>query len=294
MVRAPGESGSVFLLTDYGYADEFAGVLRAVISRLAPPAPIIDLSHDVAPFDVRAGALLLARTVVHLGPGVVVAVVDPGVGTSRRAVAVEVGGPDAASAGPEGPEGPRYFVGPDNGLLGFALDAQGGARSAVTLPAHPIPGRGATFDGRDVFAPAAARLWGGEALEALGSPLDVDDLVRLAPPVVSIGPGGIDTEVLWVDRFGNVQLAVSGDAVAADIQVMVLRTGGGTAADSGPHTVDVRRVDSFAALQGDEIGVVVDSNGKLSVVCNQRSAATVLAVKAGDPISLDWAGTLPP
>ncbi len=270
----------MFLLTDYGYADEFAGVLRAVISRFAPEAPIIDLSHDVAPFDVRAGAWLLARTVVHLGPGVVLAVVDPGVGTSRRAVAVEVAAPEGAG-GPGGAhQGPRYFVGPDNGLLDFALAEMAGARFAVTLPPSHVPGRGATFDGRDVFAPAAARLWRGEPLETLGLPLDVGDLVRLVPPVASRRAGGVDTEVLWVDRFGNVQLAVAGDAVATDIQVMAVRT--------ATTRIDARRVDSFADLHGEDVGVVVDSNGKLSVVCNQRSAATVLAVSAGDAVSLEF------
>ncbi len=111
--------GSVFFLTDYGLTDEFAGVMRAVVLRHAPGVPIIDLTHGVAPFDVRAGALALARAVPHLGPGVVLAVVDPGVGTQRRAMALSV-------ARARGSGGPHHFVGPDNGLLPWAVDALGG------------------------------------------------------------------------------------------------------------------------------------------------------------------------
>jgi S-adenosylmethionine hydrolase len=149
-------TGAIFLLTDYGHADEFAGVVRAVIARDAPGAPVVDLTHEIPAFDVRAGALALVRCVNHLGPGVVVAVVDPGVGTERRALGIEVGWAGAD------PGGPSHLLGPDNGLLPWAADALGGARRAVSLPTH------GTFDGRDVFAPVAARLWRGEPLESQG------------------------------------------------------------------------------------------------------------------------------
>src|SRR5579864_8280675 len=115
------DRGAVFFLTDYGGADEFAGVMRAVVARHAPGAPLVDLSHDLPPFDVRAGALALERAAPFLGPGVVVGVVDPGVGSPRRGVA----------ATPAGANGPGYFVGPDNGLLVWALEALGGVAAAV-------------------------------------------------------------------------------------------------------------------------------------------------------------------
>jgi len=266
--------GSVFVLTDYGLADEFAGVVRAAVLRHAPGVPIIDLTHGVTPFDVRAGALALVRAVPHLGPGVVLAVVDPGVGTTRRGVAVSV--PSSA-----GCTGPQHLVGPDNGLLPWAADALGGVERAVSLPpsASSTAGLGATFDGRDVFAPAAARLWQGTPLEELGDGLDPRTLVRLTPPLCSSVRGALEAEVQWVDRFGNVQLAArSDDAIAAalgdDLEIV---------ADS---THRARRVRAFAALGPGALGVVVDANGHLALVCDRRSAATVLRVQPGDVVTL--------
>jgi S-adenosylmethionine hydrolase len=280
-----GPRDAVFLLTDYGHEDEFAGLTRAVVLRQAPGAPVVDLTHGVPPFDVRAGALILSRSVAHLGPGVVVAVVDPGVGSGRRAVAVAVpGGP-----GPEG-VGPRHLVGPDNGLLGWAVDALGGATAAVALPATGSLARaggvvgpgdgGGTFDGRDLFAPVAARLWLGATLNDVGYPIDPGSLVRLPPPQLAVSAGSVETEVLWVDRFGNAQLAArADDAVRAGLgDAVEIRVGGSTRAG--------RRVASFAALDRDEVGLLIDANGHLSLVCDRRPAATVLEVRAGDMVRL--------
>ena len=171
-----GSDPAVFFLSDYGMADEFVGVVHAVLHRLAPSVPVIDLSHLVPAFDIAAGAALLVRSGPHLGPGVVLAVVDPGVGTDRRGVAIEVSS-----------DGPAWLVGPDNGLLGPLALALGGARSAVALdPVHPAGQAGAshprTFDGRDVFAPAAAHLVTGGAPLEIGTPVDPATLVG-APPV---------------------------------------------------------------------------------------------------------------
>jgi hypothetical protein len=268
--------GSVFFLTDYGHADEFAGVVRAVLARHAPGVPIIDLTHGVVPFDVRAGALTLVRAAPHLGPGVVLAVVDPGVGTTRRAVAVSVRPTPGGS-------GPQHFVGPDNGLLPWATDVVGGVERAVELaPASP-DGVGATFDGRDVFAPAAARLLRGQPLAELGHELDPSTLIRLTPPRLSVSPGALEAEVQWVDRFGNVQLAAGPDDVTA----------AGLGVELGAELEVVagvshraRRVSAFAGLGPGVVGVVVDANGHLSLVCDRQSAATVLRVQPGDVVTL--------
>jgi hypothetical protein len=300
-----GSRGAVFLLTDYGEADEFAGVTRAVVIRLAPGAPVVDLTHSIPPFDVRAGARALSRSVVHLGPGVVVAVVDPGVGSGRRAVAVAVAvARDSAAAG-RADAGPLYLVGPDNGLLGGAMDALGGPTAAVALPPaaapaaapaatpaaavaapEPVTGpeSGRSFDGRDLFAPVAARLWLGASLNDVGMPIDPRSLVRLAPPRLAVGGGWIEAEVLWVDRFGNVQLAArAGEWAEAGLGGTVVIAGG----DSSPVGRRVaRRVGSFSELDGDEVGLLVDANGQLSLVCNRRAAATVLAVRTGDSVRL--------
>jgi len=262
--------GAVFLLTDYGTADEFAGVVRAVVQRDAPGAPVIDLTHEVAPFDVRAGALALSRAAPHLGAGVVVAVVDPGVGTPRRAVAVLAGS--------------LRFVGPDNGLLPWALDAVGGPRQAVALPGPPAGQAASTFDGRDVFAPAAARLWRGAPLAELGDDIDPAGLERLAPPRLAVSPGMLEAEVQWVDRFGNVQLAARpGDAARAGLGAEVGVTAGGS-------THRARAATTFALLPDGGLGLVVDANGHLALVCDRRSAATVLAVRPGDIVTVQAAG----
>lgn len=329
----PVTGGAVFLLTDYGDDDEFAGLTRAVVHRAAPAATVVDLTHAVPPFDVRAGALILTRCVGFIGPGVVVAVVDPGVGTARRAVAVEVR-PDR---GP-GPTGPRYLVGPDNGLLGWALDLLGGPAGVAVLtpPPRPITAgvtsaviSGATFDGRDLFAPVAARLWAGAGLGDVGLPVDPTGLVRLDDPVLRVADGTIEAEVLWVDRFGNVQLsggpddadaAGLGPAATAGVDLTIgpgadrAATAGadrsataGADPSVGPATRPVRWVAAFADLSADPtahsatltdvgaagevtddppVGLMVDANGRLALVCDRRPAATVLGVHTGDIVTL--------
>ncbi len=269
MARRAG--GSVFFLTDYGLADEFAGVVRARVLRDAPGVAIVDLTHGVAPFDVRAGALALERAVPHLGPGVVLAVVDPGVATARRAI--------AASVAPGGGETPQYFVGPDNGLLPWAMDTLGGAVRVVVLRRASGRDEGATFDGRDVFAPATARLCRGAALGDLGDDVDPADLVRLEPPRVAASDGALEAEVQWVDGFGNVQLAAGPeDASAAAL---------GAQLDVEARTTHrAVRVPAFAALAPGSLGVIVDANDHLALVCDRRSAATVLGVKPGDLVTL--------
>lgn len=283
----PGHGGAIFFLTDYGHLDELAGVVRAVLAHLAPRAPVVDLTHDIPPFDVRAGALALERAAPHLGPGVVLGVVDPGVGTSRRAVALEAGG---AAGG----TGPRWLVGPDNGLLTWATAALGGVRSAVALAAtegeSPVASAGATFDGRDLFAPAAAALWRGEALKTLGRPVPPGDLVTLPEPRRTVVDDGLEAEVLWVDRFGNVQLAATAsDGRAAGI---VVGTDVVVAAPTGRRAARVVR--AFGELEDEPVqepalGVLVDANGRLAVVCARSSAATVLGVRAGEMVGLERA-----
>src|SRR5437763_5297813 len=198
---------TVSFLSDYGLADEFVGVVKGVLRSLAPHAAVIDVCHEIPPHDVRAGGLALARSVQYLPPGIVLAIVDPGVGTDRRAIAVEVGEP-----GPDD-EGTAVFVGPDNGLLASAVAMTGGARRAVSLtnPAYQLPAPGGTFAGRDVFAPAAAHLCNGVELDELGEPVDPRTLLPGTLPLSRVEEGRVVAEVLWVDRFGNVQLNVDPD-----------------------------------------------------------------------------------
>jgi S-adenosyl-L-methionine hydrolase (adenosine-forming) len=300
---------TVFFLSDFGTQDEFAGVVRAVIAARAPDATVIDLTHEIPPFDVRAGSHTLVRAVPHLGSGVVLAVVDPGVGTTRRAVALEATRPDA----------PLYLVGPDNGLLVEAAEAAAGPGGApvaravelrASLPRSPDeagpPGCGRTFDGRDLFGPAAADLCAGVAFESLGDPVDPASLVRLIAGVVDSGrlDDGrpcLRAEVTWVDRYGNLQLAATGsDAGAAGlpaagrIELVSLTWGGGQGHPDAlppalvPEGVHVRRVDAFSELAPSELGLLVDANGHLAVVSREASAATWLNVTAGELVVLAW------
>jgi len=274
MTREPPRT--VFFLSDFGTEDEFAGVVHAVIAVRAPGATVIDLTHHIPPFDVRAGSHTLVRAVPHLGPGVVLAVVDPGVGTARRGIGLEV-------ALPTGPS------------LAF-----------VELARPPAPSDGgSTFDGRDLFAPAAAALCTGVVLEELGEPIDPASLVRLAGGVVEEGRlhdgrACLRSEVTWVDRFGNLQLAATvADARVAGIPLtghveLAARLESGREDPDGlppslvPDGMQLRCVDAFGELAQGEFGLLVDANGHLAVVAGEASAARWLNVAAGELLVLAW------
>ena len=260
----------VFFLSDYGLADEFVGVVHAVLLRLAPDAAVVDLTHGIPAFDVRAGAESLARAVPHLGPGVVLGVVDPGVGSARRGIAVR------AADG-------RWFVAPDNGLAVPAAEASGGVDAVLALrkPEDAPP----TFDGRDVFAPAAAALASGRAPASVGDEVDPGALVRL-PPLETTrreedGRVRLRAPVTWVDRFGNVQLGVPElDGPPPATARLALRIAGEERA--------ARRVRSFSELDDGELGVLADANGRLAVVVREGSAAGVTGLETGGDVELIW------
>lgn len=263
---------TISFLSDYGYADEFAGVVRAVLRDLAPHATVIDLTHGIAPFDVRAGSLALARSISYVPSGVVLAVVDPGVGTSRRAVAIEVA------------DGEGVVVGPDNGLLAPAVAMAGGAERAVVLtnPDFHLPAVGATFAGRDLFAPAAAHLCNGVDLLELGDEIDVDLLVPGVVPLSRDEAGAIVAEVLWVDRFGNCQLNVGPDEIEAWGERLRITVGDRAA----PTIRSVAVVATFADIAPGAVGLVFDSSGMVSLAVDRRSAAEELALGPGDQVVL--------
>jgi S-adenosyl-L-methionine hydrolase (adenosine-forming) len=188
----------VTFLSDFGLQDDFVGTCHGVIKRIAPDVQIIDVTHGIPPQHVLQGALVLANTTPYMPTGIHLAVVDPGVGGARRPLAIRSG------------DG-RLFVGPDNGLLVPAAERVGGIEAVHELAnadyALDIVSR--TFHGRDLFAPAAAHLATGVALEELGPPLAVDALARLDIPKADIGENRIRATVLYIDRFGNVQLNLS-------------------------------------------------------------------------------------
>jgi hypothetical protein len=248
-------------------------VVHAVIAGLAPYASRIDLTHQIPPHDIWAGALALWRAAPWLAPGVVLAVVDPGVGSERRAVAIRIADADVV------------LIGPDNGLLLPAAHRLGPITQAVALAADPaaptespvLTTAGATFAGRDIFAPAAGRIAAGAPIESLGPLIDPRSLIGRPVPTAQVDPAGtITAEVLWIDRYGNAQLSAGPDDIGR----------GPVRMRAGDTETDVRIVSSYAAIGAEDLALVVDSSGLLSICCDQRSAALHLGLNTGDPIRL--------
>jgi hypothetical protein len=243
-------------------------VVHSVIRSISPEVGVVDICHEIPPHDVRAASLTLVRAVQYLAPGVVLGVVDPGVGTDRRAIAVEVAGGEAV------------FVGPDNGLLAPAVSMVGGAGRVVELTEsdYQLPAPGPTFAGRDIFAPAAAYLAQGVDLAELGPSVDPLSLRPGLVPLPRLEDGVLQAEVLWVDRFGNVQLNVSPDEVddmgdpVAVRWAEQMRTAG--------------RVANFEEIGPGQLGLLVDSYGLLALAVNRASASAELGLQAGDLVSL--------
>ena len=261
---------TISFLSDYGLDDEFVGVVKSVIRSIAPDAAVIDITHQVTPYDVRAGSLTLARSAQYLCPGVVVAVVDPGVGGERRSIAVEVG------------DGISVLIGPDNGLLAPAVGLVGGASRAVELTSddYQLAAPGPTFAGRDIFAPAAAYLCQGVDLLELGTEIDPAGLLPGVMPLSHIDDdGALAAEVLWIDRYGNAQLNVDPDDVDAFGERMRLRAAGGSRT--------ARRAATYHEIGPGEVGLVIDSYGLLSIVADRRSAAVELGLEPGTAVHLE-------
>jgi S-adenosylmethionine hydrolase len=271
---------AVAFLSDYGLSDEFVGVCKAVMLGVDPELRIIDIAHDLPPHDVRAGALALVRAVQYLPDAtIVLAVVDPGVATDRRLVAVET------AAG--------VLLGPDNGLLAPAAAMLGGADRvvAITSEEHRLPAPGPTFAGRDVLAPAAAYLASGTPIGDLGPDVDPNGLVPGLVGLPQLGDGGdIQAEVWWVDRFGNCQLNVGPDEL----------TGAGATAEGtievrmGSRVKAARWVHAYADAKPSELVLLVDSYGMVALALDRRSAATEFGLQAGSPVTLLPPGAVAP
>ena len=258
--------------SDYGLDDEFVGVCKAVMLGIAPGTEILDLGHEIPAHDVRAGSLLLVRAIQYLpDETILVAVVDPGVGTDRRLVAVEVAG--------------GYLLGPDNGLLAPATAMIGGPQRVVALEnaEYRLSAPGPTFAGRDVLAPAAGHLASGVPITAFGPEVDPAGLV---PGVVSLpegdGSGAIAAEVWWVDRFGNCQLNVDPEALLA----AGTRPGDRIELRFTDGARTARWVRTYADAKPSELVVLVDSYGLLSLAFDREPAAVALGLRAGSPVTV--------
>jgi S-adenosyl-L-methionine hydrolase (adenosine-forming) len=262
----------VSFLSDYGHTDEFVGVCKSVMLSLAPDLQIVDITHDLPVHDVRAGALTLVRAAQYLPDGgIVLAVVDPGVGTDRRLVAVEV------------EQG--ILLGPDNGLLAPAVAILGGAQRVVSLTSteHQLPAPGPTFAGRDVLAPAAAHLAAGVDPSELGDEVDAAGLV---PGLVSLPRhdegGAIYGEVWWIDRFGNCQLNIDPD----ELRAHGAEPGGTLEVRFGDQVRSVRWVHTYADAKPSELVLLVDSYGLASLALDRGSAAAEWTLEPASAVTL--------
>jgi hypothetical protein len=256
----------ISFLSDFGLEDEFVGVVHGVLAKLAPGSPVIDVTHRVPRGDVRAGALAMTRAIQYLPDGVALMVVDPGVGSQRKALALETNW--------------GFFVGPDNGLLSPAVALVGGASKIVSIenPEAMIPSPGATFHGRDIFAPAAGLLASGEAaIEDLGPVLDGNDVTPMLLPLPEVEDGMVSGQCWWVDGFGNAQTNVGPD----DLAEVGVAPGSDVAVSIGATTHHLPWVGAYSdASEGSPL-LHVDSAGLIAIAINGGSAAEELRIATG-------------
>ena len=264
---------AIGFLSDYGLRDEFVGVCHGVIARRCPTARVIDITHAIPRQDVRTGAITLASALPYLPAGVALAVVDPGVGGARRALALRTA------------EDARLLVGPDNGLLMAAAARFGGVEEAFDVGGSRVRLQplSSTFHGRDIFAPVAAALASGEELASLGEPVVPDELVQLDLHAARVRDGALSAHVLRIDGFGNVSLDAScADLAQLGVQRLMSVTVGAADAD--------RRAlfgATFADVPAGELVLLEDSARTLALAVNLGSAAELLGVSGpGDELTL--------
>jgi len=272
---------TIALLTDFGQQDIYVGVMKAVMRGICPSAEFIDLTHAIPPQSVRGGAIALRNSYSYCpAETVFLVIVDPGVGSARRPVAVRAGG--------------YTFVAPDNGVLSYALAEISGERTAIVLdnPAYRRQAVSATFHGRDVFAPAAAYLARGDvALSQMGTP--IRELAELPPPTLQVEGQRISGEVTHIDHFGNIITSI-GELRWVDEGRLVISIAEKMSARLVADNITVRVGDEtiYGILRAyHEIGrgglmAQVDSNGYLEIAVNQGDAARRLNVTIGDPLEL--------
>jgi S-adenosylmethionine hydrolase len=261
---------SITFLTDFGLEDDFVGTCHGVMARIAPDARVIDITHGIAPQAIVQGALVLRSTMKYMPVGVHLAVVDPGVGGRRRAIAVRTA------------DG-RIFVGPDNGLLMLAADELGvEAAHELADERYRLPQVSRTFHARDVFAPAAAHLAAGVPIGELGPAVDPSELVRVDVPAPSVGKSQISATVVGVDRFGNVATNmrdehVEGLGVARGDRVEVRLTF---------ERYYAILADTFADAAAGELILYEDSYGLVTLAITNGNAARLTGVGDGDELRI--------
>ena len=266
----------ISFLSDFGHADEFVGVVHGVLAKLAPESRVIDVGHGSARGDVRGAALSLTRAIQYLPEGVALVVVDPGVGSDRKALALETDW--------------GFFVGPDNGVLSPAVAMVGGARVMVSIdnPEARIPSPGETFHGRDVFAPAAALLASGEAaIQDLGPEVGPDAVQSLLLPLPETQGSLVTGEAWWVDRFGNVQTNIGPEDLAA----VGLSPGSVLTMKVGANLHTIPWAVAYSEVEPGEPLVHVDSAGMIAIAVRDGAADAELNLSAGVAVTLAGTGS---
>ena len=261
----------VSFLSDFGLQDDFVGTCHGVIKRIAPETQIIDVTHGIPAQQILQGALVLANTLPYVPVGVHLAVIDPGVGSSRRALALR-------------DRDGRLFVGPDNGLLVPAADTAGiAAVHELANPVYALETISRTFHGRDLFAPAAAHLSLGVSIDELGPPLDPDALVRLDLPQPELRPDKIAATVLYVDSFGNMALNLTREHIAETGIV----PGTQVELELGGERFYAVAARTFADARAGDIMLYEDSYRNMSVAISNGNAAEMLRARAGQSLRIN-------
>jgi S-adenosyl-L-methionine hydrolase (adenosine-forming) len=268
----------ITFLSAFGLQDDFVGTCHGVMKRIAPEAEVIDITHGIPPQAVLQGALVLRNTLSYMPEGVHLAVVDPGVGGARRPLALR----DRSG---------RLYVGPDNGLLLPAIEAMGGIDEAHELanPRYALEPVSRTFHGRDLFAPAAAHLALGVDLADVGPPVGVDALVRLDLPEPEISPERIRAAVLYVDRYGNVQLNVARE----ELERAGIRPGARLELEFQGERYYAVAARTFADARPGDIVLYEDSYRNIAVAINRGNAAEMLAARAGQELDIVTSSATP-
>ena len=262
----------ISFLSDFGHTDEFVGVVHGVIARIAPSTRILDITHGIGRGDIHGGAMALTRAVQYMPDGVFLAIVDPGVGTDRKAIAART------------PVG--HFVGPDNGVLAPAVAMVGGADLIVSLEESQfqLPGKGGTFAGRDIFGPAAAVLASDQAeIENLGPALDLGSINPLLIPLAEpAGNGAVRGSVLWVDTFGNIQFNVS----PGDLGALEIKEGDDVLVSFNMEEFRIVWGSTYGDVQEGEAIIHVDSHGQIAIAVRGGRADEAFSFGVGDTVVL--------
>lgn len=273
-------STSIFLLSDFGTKDPFVGIMKAVIHRINPNIQLIDLTHEIPPGDIQTGAITLWQSLPYLPHGsVILAIIDPGVGTHRYPILLQSQG--------------FHFIGPDNGTFSYILK---GYYQAWELrnPDLALPKMGTTFHGRDIFAPAAAHAASGVPASEFGPPLR--DLVRIPNPELSCPePGRFDGEIIHIDRFGNALTSI-GQFLALHQDIYVFRPWIGKCRQIEINLeqaevllsdqAKLNWAENFTEIPVDRCGFILGSSGLIEIAANRQSAARMLNLTLKNSLSL--------